>query len=292
MDIFPLGVVPIYKLPFSAAFLIFIMFSVIGWVSEVIYVGLTSAHKFVNRGFLHGPLCPIYGVGGVVILMLPEQLYNTWIPLFLSSMILCTIVEYITSWLMEKLFHARWWDYSKHKFNIKGRVCLLNSLLFGIMGLGVIRFVYPHIIDLLNLIGPIWLEVDAFIIGIVLIVDVIWTIYDLVDFTSTMEKLKLFGESLRDHYGEEEWFNNGSLTEMMLSVKEHQKAHITKINQSIIQKIEIISALRHKNVKRFITKFPTLDSKHFNAELADLRLRLSQKPSLKGKKDKKAKKDK
>ena len=292
MDLFPLGVVPIYRLPFSAAFLIFIMFSVIGWVSEVIYVGLTSAHKFVNRGFLHGPLCPIYGVGGVVILMLPQQLYNTWIPLFLSSMILCTIVEYITSYLMEKLFHARWWDYSKHKFNIKGRVCLLNSLLFGFMGLGVIRFVYPHIITLLNFIGPIWLEVDAFIISIVLIIDVIWTVYDLVDFTSSMEKLKLFSESLREHYGEEEWFNNGSLTEMMVSVKEHHKLHANKINQSIIQKIEIISALRHKNIRRFITKFPSLDSQHFNAELTDLRARLASKPSLKGNKKKNKKSNK
>ena len=284
MDIFPLGVVSIYKLPFSAAFLIFIMFSVIGWVSEVIYVGLTSAHKFVNRGFLHGPLCPIYGVGGVVILLMPEFLYDTWIPLFLASMVFCTIVEYITSWLMEKLFHARWWDYSKHRFNIKGRVCLLNSVLFGFLGLGVIKFVYPHIITLLNWIGPIWLQIDAAVIGIVLIIDIIATVYDLVDFTSTMEKLKIFGESLRDHYGQEEWFNNGTLSEMMVSIKEHHQKfqqQETKINQSIIQKIEIIQALRHKNVERLMNKFPSLDSTHFKSELADLRAKLASKPSLK-----------
>ena len=97
--------VAIYNLPFWSAFLIFIMFSFIGWVSEVFYVGVTSAHKFVNRGFLHGPLCPVYGFGGVVILTLPPSLYATWIPLFFASMILCTIVEYFVSWLREKLFH-------------------------------------------------------------------------------------------------------------------------------------------------------------------------------------------
>lgn len=279
-------VLPIYELPFSAAFLIFIMFSVIGWVSEVIYVGIFSAHKFVNRGFLHGPLCPIYGVGGVVILMLPKFLYNTWIPLFLASMVFCTIVEYITSWLMEKLFHARWWDYSKHKFNIKGRVCLLNSLLFGFLGLGVIKFVYPHIIDLLNWIGATWMQIDAMVIGIVLLIDIIATVYDLVDFTSTMEKLKLFGETLRAHYGEEEWFNNGTLSEMMVSIKNHHEQTEHKINQSIMQKIEIIQAFRHKNVQRLMNKFPTLNSKHFNEELADLRTRLTKKPSLKEKKNK------
>ena len=102
----------IYELPFRQAFLIFIMFSVVGWISEVLYVGIFHEHKFVNRGFLHGPLCPIYGFGGVVILLLPAALYSTWIPLFFASMILCTLVEYFVSWIMEKTFHARWWDYS------------------------------------------------------------------------------------------------------------------------------------------------------------------------------------
>ena len=287
----PFDVLPIFKLPFSAAFLIFIMFSVIGWVSEVIYVGLTSAHKFVNRGFLHGPLCPIYGVGGVVILMLPEFLYNTWIPLFLASMMLCTIVEYITSYIMEKMFHARWWDYSKHKFNIHGRVCLLNSLLFGFLGLGVIHFVYPHIIDLLNWMGAMWIQISASAIGIAFIIDTISTVYDLVDFTSTMEKIKIFGESLKEHYGQEEWFRNDSLSEMMLSIKERHEAHEAKINQSVLQKIEIIMAFKHKNVERLLKKFPSLNSRHFAIELEDLRTRLASRESLrqslkKGKKNK------
>ena len=112
---------PIYELPYKAAFLIFIMFSMVGWISEVLYVGIFHEHKFVNRGFLYGPLCPVYGFGGVVILLLPPVLYETWIPLFLASMVLCTIVEYFVSWFMEKMFHARWWDYSHYKFNIKGR---------------------------------------------------------------------------------------------------------------------------------------------------------------------------
>ena len=145
--------IAIYELPFWSAFLIFILFSFIGWISEVIYVGVTSAHKFVNRGFLHGPLCPVYGFGGVVILMLPPSLYATWIPLFFASMILCTIVEYFVSWLMEKLFHTRWWDYSHYKIQLNGRICLLNSILFGFLGVVVIHFVYPLMIDLLNSLG-------------------------------------------------------------------------------------------------------------------------------------------
>ena len=89
---------PVFRLPFQWAFLIFIMFSFIGWCSEVVYVGFIHEHRFINRGFLHGPLCPVYGFGGVVILTLPPSLYKTWIPLFLASMLLCTIVEYFVSW--------------------------------------------------------------------------------------------------------------------------------------------------------------------------------------------------
>ena len=264
-------VVPIYQLPFHAAFLIFIIFSVIGWISEEIYVGLLSQHKLINRGFLHGPLCPIYGFGGVVILMLPKQLYSTWIPLFFASMILCTIVEYISSYVLEILFHTRWWDYSKKKVNIKGRVCLLNSILFGFLGLGVIHFVYPQIIKLLNLVSEVWLKIIAAVIAIILVVDIIITVANLVDFTATLEKLKTFKESLKDHYGQEEWFRNTSLGEMMASIKEHHGKEKNKINQSIIQKIEIIQAFRHKNVERIVKKFPTINSEHFKTELSDIK---------------------
>ena len=88
---------PVYALPYKDAFLIFIMFSMVGWVSEVLYVGIFHEHKFVNRGFLHGPVCPVYGFGGAVILILPPNLYQTWVPLFFASMILCTAVEYFVS---------------------------------------------------------------------------------------------------------------------------------------------------------------------------------------------------
>ena len=185
----------IYELPFWSAFLIFILFSFIGWISEVIYVGVTSAHKFVNRGFLHGPICPVYGFGGVVILMLPPSLYATWIPLFLASMILCTTVEYFVSWLMEKLFHTRWWDYSHYKIQLNGRICLLNSILFGFLGVVVIHFVYPLMTDLLNSLGQTWISISGMIILAVLSVDIFFTVRKLVDFANVMKKLKDFGET-------------------------------------------------------------------------------------------------
>jgi len=262
---------PIYGLPFKSAFLIFILFAFIGWISEEIYVGVIIEHRLVNRGFLHGPLCPVYGFGGVVILMLPPQLYNTWIPLFLASMVLCTIVEYIVSWLMEVLFHARWWDYSHYKLNINGRVCLLNSVLFGFLGLGVIRFVYPHIIQLLNWMGDFVITVTSESIAFVLTVDLIVTLRKLVDFARTMEKLKSFGENLMDHYGHEEWFRSDSLSEMMASVKEYAQNNKDRVSQNILSKIEKMQEMKHSAAEGFIKRFPTMKSVHYQEELAHLK---------------------
>lgn len=277
---------PIYELPFATAFLIFIMFAFIGWVSEEIYVGVLVEHRLVNRGFLHGPLCPVYGFGGVVILMLPPSLYNTWIPLFFASMVLCTVVEYFVSWIMEKLFHARWWDYSQYKIQLNGRVCLLNSVLFGFLGLGVIRFVYPHIIEFLDWMGETVIHVTANSIAVVLAVDLFFTVRKLVDFARTMEKLKSFSESLRDHYGHEEWFRGESISEMMASVKEHVADSKDKASQNILEKINKMQDMRHSAAEGFINRFPTMKSIIYKEELAHLKISML-KLKIKNKIDKK-----
>ena len=270
----------IYELPFWSAFLIFILFSFIGWISEVIYVGVTSAHKFVNRGFLHGPLCPVYGFGGVVILMLPPSLYATWIPLFFASMILCTIVEYFVSWLMEKLFHTRWWDYSHYKIQLNGRICLLNSILFGFLGVVVIHFVYPLMIDLLNSLGQKVINVSGVIILAVLSVDIFFTVRKLVDFANVMKKLKELGETLNSHYGQEEWFKKGSFMDMINSVIERADNRKEEFSQKILEKIDKVQNLRLPSVELFIKKFPSIKSTKYKDELNMIKEKIHQKIEL------------
>ena len=276
----------IYELPFWSAFLIFILFSFIGWISEVIYVGVTSAHKFVNRGFLHGPLCPVYGFGGVVILMLPPSLYATWIPLFFASMILCTIVEYFVSWLMEKLFHTRWWDYSHYKIQLNGRICLLNSILFGFLGVVVIHFVYPLMIDLLNSLGQKVINVSGVIILGVLSVDIFFTVRKLVDFANVMKKLKELGETLNSHYGQEEWFKKGSFMDMINSVIERAENRKEEFSQKILEKIDKVQNLRLPSVELFIKKFPSIKSTKYKDELNMIKEKIHQKIEAAKKKDK------
>ena len=269
-------VLPVYDMPFRMVFLIFIIFSFVGWVSEVLYVGIFFEHKFVNRGFLHGPLCPIYGFGGLSILLLPSFLYQTWIPLFFASMIFGTIVEYASSWILEKLFHTRWWDYSHYKLNIHGRVCLLNSLLFGALGVVKIHFIQPNVMKFLSFFSSFVLTVSADIIAVALVVDLLITVRRLVDFSISMAKLQALGENLREHFGKETWFHGETLSHVFASVKANAAQRKDEISAGLLKKIDAIQP-RLKNVESFIHRFPTLKSINYREELLMLKERLQKK---------------
>lgn len=152
-------------------FLVFIIYAVIGWFIEVINF-LLLERKFINRGFLIGPYCPIYGVGSVFITLLISPT-NDIISTFLKAMVICSILEYLTSYLMEKLFKTRWWDYSKNKFNINGRICLETMVLFGLGGVILVKYMSPFILELLTNLNPLILNIIVIILAIIFITDVI-----------------------------------------------------------------------------------------------------------------------
>lgn len=124
--------------------LLFFVTAMLGWVMEVV-CKLIQFHRFINRGFLIGPYCPIYGFGSVLITLLLSRYAESPVVVFLMGMIICGTLEYLTSYLMEKLFHARWWDYSQKRFNLNGRVCANTLIPFGLLGLGIIYGVKPFL---------------------------------------------------------------------------------------------------------------------------------------------------
>jgi len=155
----------------SKYFLLFLLYSFAGWVMETAWVSWCNK-KLVDRGFLIGPYCPIYGCGAILIILFLKRFSYSPILLFLSTVVLCGGLEYFASWCMEKVFKARWWDYSNRKFNIKGRVCLRNLIAFGIMGLAVIYLINPYF--------EIWIEyLDERHINILALL--LWTIF-IMDF--------------------------------------------------------------------------------------------------------------
>lgn len=136
---------------FCYYFLIFFIYSVAGWFIEVTISSIDSK-QISNRGFLIGPYCPIYGFGALILSVCLSQYRSDVAILFCVSVVFCSVLEYFTSWIMEKSFHARWWDYSKIKFNVEGRICLTNSIYFGILGVFLVRFISPFLMHSLNAI--------------------------------------------------------------------------------------------------------------------------------------------
>lgn len=151
-------------------FLYFIIISICGWIMEVT-LQLIQKHKFADRGFLIGPYCPIYGCGGLLITACLTGLEEHPVALFSMAILICGILEYATSYIMEKLFHARWWDYSENKYNINGRVCLETIIPFGILGLILIYLVNPFIFDNLSKVPENILNIIAIAVLVLFIAD-------------------------------------------------------------------------------------------------------------------------
>lgn len=139
----PLCTTPLLK--FSYTFLLLIIYSILGWCGEMIYCSAGQLKLCEKRGFLNGPICPIYGHGALVVLLCLHGGCKNPLLTFLLGAVLTSLVEYITSFAMEKLFHMRWWDYSQYKFHLNGRVCLLNSTLFGLASVFLCHFANPPI---------------------------------------------------------------------------------------------------------------------------------------------------
>ena len=125
-------------------FFYFVVYSFLGWVCETCFCSV-AARRFINRGFLNGPFCPIYGTGAVLVLLLFTRYRDDLLALGVLSTVVTSIVEYVTSYLLEKLFHLQLWDYSARWANLNGRVCLRNSLLFGVMSVLMVRVIHPHV---------------------------------------------------------------------------------------------------------------------------------------------------
>ena len=184
---------------------------------------LVQFGRFINRGFLLGPLCPIYGTGAVLMAyFLP--LWTTQVEsTFLLALVLCGTLEYITSWLMEKLFHARWWDYSHYKFQINGRVCLLNSTCFGLACVLLCHLVQPWLWEHIVNLGPtITVPLASFIFGIYLM-DTVLSIRSAIQLSSQMGKLRELQSELKDYVAEKREESQERKAERRAEVRERAR---------------------------------------------------------------------
>ncbi len=192
----------------------FTIYSVVGWVYECIFAICTRKH-WENRGFLYGPVVPIYGVGGAGLMILTEALAHfgitlIWWQLFLVGCIGSFILEFGPHWTLEKLFHAFWWDYSKMPLNIQGRVCLPYTLCFGLAALLANYGIIPFFVRITSWMTPIWFEVFALIFVATIAVDTTLTVSALTDFSRKVaavdgafnEKMQKVVDNVQDSFAE------------------------------------------------------------------------------------------
>ena len=157
---------------FFKFFLLFLFYAILGWVMESTLVSIQSK-KIIDRGFLIGPYCPIYGWGGLIITIYLTQYKDNVFTVFFLAVIVCSILEYFTSYLMEKIFKARWWDYSDKKFNLNGRICGENAIAFGVVSVILLYFINPIILDLFSKINPTVLWIITIVGFVIFVTDTI-----------------------------------------------------------------------------------------------------------------------
>lgn len=153
------------------------MYSFIGWTYECVFYSVQHG-KFVNSGFLNGCLCPIYGMGAWLILIFLGNIENMF-ALFAAGMVVTGVLEYFTSWFLEKMFHQRWWDYTEWAFNINGRVCLLGALAFGTMSVLLVKIINPFTMRIIMGIKPEYTYILTVLAAVLTLTDTIITVKNI-----------------------------------------------------------------------------------------------------------------
>ena len=233
-------------------FMHFFIYSVIGWLLEVIYCKIIDG-KFYNRGFLNGPYCPIYGFGAISIILLLQRFEYNPILIFVFGLLLTSILEYITSFLMEKIFNAKWWDYSKEKFNIYGRVCLKNSIMFGLLALILIYGLNPLITKFVDLFNVDYLYKIVNLIFVLMVIDCSVTVMEIINLKEKLMDLKEFTETI---IKEKNIFNENSdaakkldeFKEKLISKKDILNNHLLKAFPNLTFKENHIEFLKIKEL--------------------------------------------
>lgn len=247
---------------------VFLLYAVLGWMVEVAYAGVCEA-KFVNRGFLNGPYCPIYGFGMLIVVMILYPIKENWLLLFLGAFLLTTVLEYLTGLILEKIFHHKWWDYSDIPFNIQGYVCLKFSLMWGLGGTFIVAVVHPFFYKWIHLIPTIFDRILLAIMVIGLLVDVSATVSDILKFNKRIKQLDQLAMRMRkisDELGEDIF---DKVTLAMQKGEDILSEHDEKVQQFMKMRADFEAKLKdkHRASERLIKAFPNIKSRKWGEVL-------------------------
>ena len=263
---------------------IFIIYAFLGWCSEVAFAAVNKG-KFVNRGFLNGPVCPIYGVGMLIVVLCLWSLRDRPLLLFLGSALLTTALEFVTGFVLERFFHDKWWDYSDMPFNIKGYVCLKFTVLWGLAASFIIgavhRFVYMLIVKTPFVLGVILLAVFS----AAFIADFIVTLTALVKLPKKLKAMAEAERALRavsDKIGENISDTTIAAKEKGTALAEENKPRLDELKAEYEKKKKELSAMLDRNFvhRRIFKAFPNLKNGRYKAvfdRMNELKLKVTEK---------------
>lgn len=245
----------------------FFIYAFIGWVVEVSYHAVTKG-KFINRGFLAGPYCPIYGFGAIsVIYFLTDIAEKNKLVLFLGSMLIATLIEFVAGFFLEKIFHERWWDYSDRIFNIGGYVCLEFSIIWGMFCFLLYEAVHPLIRKLVDFVPVALIKYLGIGLVIIMTLDLIATIVTLIGLNKEFKSIDKISRDIKK-------------VSDKIGVRVYDKTVQIESRQEELRKkpefIEIENRIKDLEEKRILKSFPNLSKRlgERQREIEELRERI------------------
>lgn len=273
--------------------LYFFTYGFLGWCAEVAYAAVKE-RRFVNRGFLNGPICPIYGVGVSAVLLLLEPFENNLVLLYVASVIVVTLIEGITGVALDKIFHHKWWDYSNQPLNIGGYVCMIFSLIWGVACVFIVKVFQPLIYKVMQLLPHTLGVVLIVVLSLVLFADLYVTASGILKFNKRLEMMERVAAELRefsDKMGSNIYENvmdtmekqeevgrklkevPDDLKEKLGEISGEQKEHYLQLKERYAQLAEASTRVSERMVKAF----PKMESRRHKDILEELKKNLEER---------------
>ncbi len=241
--------------------LFFFTYGFVGWLLESLYA-LYVHKRFVNRGFLSGPICPMYGVGVCLIIWLLAPLKDSFVLFFLGAVVITSGVEFVTGWLLETIFNTRWWDYSEYKLNLMGYICLPFSLLWGVAATLVVYFLQPLTARWIDLIPGFLQPWIAGACTIVLLIDVVTSVVSALHLKERMKEMQTLLLQFADDLASD--LKSASFVQ-------ERREDLLNLKSDLVERYESLRGRLPRRQRRFLTAFPKAKTTRFSEALADLR---------------------
>ena len=287
----------IFGVPLTQMFLYFVWYSFLGWCMESTYCSIMEKH-LINRGFLHLPLCPIYGAGVLIMVNFFTPFTGNPLLFYVMATVVMSAWEYFVGWLLEVTTHMKYWDYSHRRFNLKGRICLGNCLWWGVASYFVIYWIHPATIRLLGTLPVLARQITAYVLAAAVIADTVITIRDLALISKALAKAEearvqlVLGkkelqeqldarkdalaqslEAKKENLQQSLEAKKDDLQESLENRAERAKARLAALEERRSQML----AAADKHSRRFVRHYRTLSSRRYSGTLTELRRRAAER---------------